>query len=186
MKSLPYFHHALSDDLNTAVSMIFAAITSSLSCANHLVLWRVHIRVHTLEDIDRRLKAVHTAAAKTQAWFRAHSGDGMELLRAMKFETIGFHPVGAHALNVVEQINQTFSYAVALAAARELLAWHPDAEGFDLAPGAHMSQPLDIQSVTAGLVGAEMFAAVRPENNNKIAGDLKKLELWLKMGDGGM
>jgi hypothetical protein len=99
----------------------------------------------------------------------------MELLRAMKFETIGFHPVGDHALNIVEQINQTFTYAVALAAARELLIRHPGAGGFLLAPGAHMTQPLDIMSEAEGLVGAETFAAVTPANNGKLAADLRKL-----------
>ena len=135
----------------------------------------MQLRVHTLDDVDRHLAMVRAAAAKTQAWIAAHSGDAMDLLRAMKFETIGFHPIGDHALNVVEQINQTFTYAVALAATRELLARHPDAGGFDLAPGAHMAQPLDIQSVAKGLVGAETFAAVTPSNNGKLAADLKKL-----------
>lgn len=99
----------------------------------------------------------------------------MQLLRAMKFEAIGCHPISDHALNVVEQINQTFTYAVALAAARELLALHPDAGGFHLAPGAHASLALDIMSEAEGLVGAETFAAVTPRNNGKLTADLNKL-----------
>ena len=98
----------------------------------------------------------------------------MDLLRAMKFDTIGFHPIADRALNVVEQINQTFTYAVALVAARELLARHSEAGGFILAPGAHMSRPLDIMSQAEGLVGAETFAAVTPSNNGKLAADLAK------------
>ena len=46
----------------------------------------------------------------------------------MKFETAGFHPIQGHALNVVEQINQTWTYLVALAAARHLLEMHPEAK----------------------------------------------------------
>ena len=61
-------------------------------------------------------------------------------------------------LNVVEEIDQTFPYLVALRAARLLFEWHPDAHGLQLAPGS-----LDIESLTPGLVGAETFAAVRPE-----------------------
>ncbi len=131
--------------------------------------------VRSPEDVDRHLDAVHAAAARTRDWILAHAGGPMDLLRSMKFETVGFHPVGEHALNVVEQINQTFTYAVALAAARQLLARHPEAEGFRLAPGAHMSQPLDIMSEVEGLVGAETFAAVTPGNNGKLAADLAKL-----------
>ncbi|MDY8111077.1 hypothetical protein U0C82_18295 [Fulvimarina sp. 2208YS6-2-32] len=135
----------------------------------------MELHVRSLDDVDRHLSAVHAAAAKTQTWIAAHDGSPMDLLRAMKFETIGFHPVADHALNVVEQINQTFTYAVALAAARTLLVRHPDAGGFVLAPGAHMSRPLDIMSETDGLVGAETFAAVTPGNNGKLAADLAKL-----------
>jgi hypothetical protein len=135
----------------------------------------MQIHVQCREEVDRHLAMVHAAAAKTQVWIAAHSGDPMNLLRSMKFETIGFHPISDHALNVVEQINQTFTYAVALAAVRELLVRHPDAGGFRLAPGAHMSQRLDIMSDVDGLVGAETFAAVTPGNNGKLAGDLRKL-----------
>ena len=73
-------------------------------------------------------------------------------------------------LNVVEEIDQTFPYLVALRAARLLFEWHPDAHGLQLAPGS-----LDIESLTPGLVGAETFAAVRPENNKKLRTDLAKL-----------
>lgn len=75
----------------------------------------------------------------------------------------------------MEQINQTWTYAVAIAAARQLLVLHPEAGGFHLAPGAHASLALDIMSEVEGLVGAETFAAVTPRNNGKLAGDLAKL-----------
>ncbi len=93
----------------------------------------------------------------------------------MKFETRGFHPIHGHALNIVEQINQTWSYTVALVAARHLLELHPAAQGYRLAPGAHKAMDLDIMSEAAGLVGAETFAAVDPGNNQKLNKDLKKL-----------
>ncbi|UZO94955.1 Hypothetical protein RMHFA_05626 (plasmid) [Roseomonas mucosa] len=76
---------------------------------------------------------------------------------------------------LVEQLNQTWTFAVALAAARQLLALHPEAGGYRLAPGAHASIPLDIMSEADGLVGAETFAAVDPANNRKLAGDLAKM-----------
>jgi hypothetical protein len=73
----------------------------------------------------------------------------------MKFEMVGTHPVDGHALNLVEQINQTWTYMVALAAARQLLVLHPEAGGYRLAPGAHAAAPLDIMREAEGLVGAE-------------------------------
>jgi hypothetical protein len=72
-------------------------------------------------------------------------------------------------------INQTWSYVAALSAARLLLSMHEDAGGFELAPGAHAALDLDIMSGKQGLVGAEVFAAVTPNNNGKLKGDLAKL-----------
>lgn len=133
--------------------------------------------IRSLEDIDRHLDKIRKAAADTQAWIAAQTGDPLDLLRRMKFETIGFHPIEGHALNLVEQINQTWSYLVALAAVRQLLALHPDIGGYRLAPGAHASIPLDIMSEVEGIVGAETFAAVDPRNNDKLAMDLAKMAM---------
>ncbi|OJU31185.1 MAG: hypothetical protein BGN89_17505, partial [Alphaproteobacteria bacterium 64-6] len=91
------------------------------------------------------------------------------------FDLIGFHPIEDRPLNLIEQINQTWTYAVAIAATRQLLALHPDCRGLRLAPGAHASLDLDIMSVEPGRIGAETFAAVTPYNNGKLAKDLDKL-----------
>lgn len=131
--------------------------------------------VRTVEDIDRCLALVRKSAADTQAWIARQTGDPLELLRRLKFETVGFHPIEGCALNVVEQINQTWTYVVALAATRQLLELHPEAGGFRLAPGAHAEIALDIMSEAVDLVGAETFAAVDPRNNRKLDKDLKKL-----------
>jgi hypothetical protein len=127
------------------------------------------------EDIDRYLGQVRDAAAKIHAWIAAQDGDPLDLLRRLKFETAGFHPILGHPLNVIEQINQTWTFVVALGAARHLLEMHPDAGGFVLAPGAHAAIELDIMSREPGVVGAETFAAVDPKNNNKLKADLLKL-----------
>jgi hypothetical protein len=133
------------------------------------------VLVRTPEDIDGYLGQIAETAAKVRSWFAGHTGDPLDMLRQMKFETVGFHPIEGHALNLVEQINQTWTYAVALAAARQLLTLHPNAGGFRLAPGAYASEELDIMSEAAGLVGAETFAAVDPRNNRKLALDLAKM-----------
>ena len=132
--------------------------------------------VRSIEDADALMVQIASSAAHAQRWMAAQIGDALDVLRLMKFEPVGVHPIGGHRLNLVEQINQTWTYAAAIAAARELLLLHPDAEGFSLAPGAHRSQPLDIMSVRPGLVGAEAFAAVSPKNNKKLAADLAKLK----------
>ena len=118
---------------------------------------------------------IRASAARVHDWIGTQTGDPLEMLRHMKFDPVGFHPVEDRPLNLVEQINQTWTYAVAVAAARQLLLLHPGAGGFHLAPGAHMARELDIMSVVPGLVGAETFAAVDPRNNDKLAADLAKL-----------
>jgi hypothetical protein len=120
---------------------------------------------------------LRASAVRAQEWLAVQSGDPLDLLRRMKFDAIGRHPIEDRPLNFVEQINQTWTFAVALAAARQLLDLHPDVGGFRLAPGAHASIPLDIMSEAEGQVGAETFAAVSPRNNGKLLADLAKMAL---------
>ncbi|PVM71916.1 hypothetical protein [Caulobacter radicis] len=134
-----------------------------------------YLEVRTADDVERHLAAIRASAERARLWITAQTGDPLDLLRHMKFEPVGFHPIEDRGLNVIEQINQTWTYAVALSAARLLLDLHPEAGGFRVAPGAHMALPLDIMSEEPGLVGAETFAAVDPRNNRKLAMDLGKL-----------
>jgi hypothetical protein len=134
-----------------------------------------HFTVHGKQEIDAHLDAIYSSAERTYQWIKQQSGSPMELLRAIKFDPVGFHPFAGHALNVIEQVNQTATYLVALEATRLLFDLHPEEPGYVIAPGAYMSHPLDIMSITEGQVGAETFAAVDPRNNNKLKKDLMKL-----------
>jgi len=133
------------------------------------------IPVRSVVEADALAIRVREGAEHLQAWLMAHRGDSLALLRALKFDPVGVHPADGHALNAIEQVNQTWTYLAAIAAARQLLLLHPEAGGFRLAPGAHASQALDIMSEVEGLVGAETFASVDPKNNRKLALDLDKL-----------
>jgi hypothetical protein len=133
------------------------------------------ILIRSSADVDHWMGLLRASAHAAQQAIVAHTGDPLELLRKMKFDLFGRHPVEDRALNLVEQVNQTWTFAVALAAVRELLVLHPDAEGFKVAAGAHMALPLDIMSRAQDLVGAETFAAVDPANNRKLSRDLAKM-----------
>lgn len=133
------------------------------------------IVIRTTGEADELMAIVRASAARAQEWIAAQSGDPLDLLRRMKFDPIGFHPLEDRPLNLIEQINQTWTFAVAIAASRQLLGLHPDVGGLRLAPGAHASLELDIVSQEAGYVGAETFAAVDPRNNGKLVADLTKL-----------
>jgi hypothetical protein len=134
------------------------------------------LTIRTPADLDGYMDKVREAARRAQERIASEIGDPLAALRRMKFEPIGCHPVEHRALNLIEQINQTWTYVAALAATRQLLASHPDAGGFRLAPGAHAPfGSLDIMSEAEGLVGAETFAAVKPTNNGKLKEDLDKM-----------
>jgi hypothetical protein len=135
----------------------------------------MYLKVQTTADVDRYMDQLRASARRTQEWITTQSGDPLDLLLRLKFEAVGRHPIEDRPLNFIEQINQTWTFAVALAAAQQLLALHPDVGGFRLAPGAHASIPLDIMSEAEGKVGAETFAAISPRNNGKLVADLAKM-----------
>ena len=85
--------------------------------------------VRTPADADALMELVRQSARKVHDWVAAQVGDPLDMLERMKFEPVGFHPIEGYELNLVEQINQTWTYAVAIAAARQLLQFHPDAKG---------------------------------------------------------
>ena len=135
-----------------------------------------YLTVRTIGDADALMAKVRAAADFAQEWLIAQTGDPLDMMRAAKFASVGFHPITHSRINLVEQINQTWTFAAAIVAVRQLLALHPEAAGFRLAPGAWASLPLDIMSEREGLVGAETFAAVSPFNNLKLEKDLNKMK----------
>ena len=133
------------------------------------------ILIRSEQDVAYLVERIQQAADHFRDAVLGRLDDPLALLRGLKFEPIGRHPIEARALNAIEQVNQTWTYLVAVKAAQQLLRLHPGLGGFWLAPGAHAAQALDIMSVADGVVGAETFAAVDPKNNAKLAQDLKKL-----------
>ena len=98
---------------------------------------------------------------------------GAHVLLRLKFEPLGFDPFGdGRGLNLIEQINQSFTYLVSLRAAEYLLAQHPEATPLRLNPGARRGW--DIHSDDLSVI-AETFAAVRPENNRKLIKDVERV-----------
>jgi hypothetical protein len=75
----------------------------------------------TPEDIDRYLDLPRKPALDARTWMVTQTGDQLDMLRHMKFEPIGRHLINGHTLNLVEHINQTWTYFVALVAVKELL-----------------------------------------------------------------
>ena len=136
------------------------------------------IEVSSLTVVDELLATIRDAARKTQmALCRlGNEPDALRALAAMKFESVGVDPLDpGRPLNVIEQLNQTFTYVASLDAVKRLMERHPEASSFTLNLGTRPGW--DVESEDCGGIIAEVFAATHPASNNKLKKDIKKVSL---------
>ncbi len=134
--------------------------------------------VRSHQDLDRLRDAAQQAAeAAQQALQGLVAGPALEVLYAAKFREIGQHPVSLKPLNLIEQLNQTFTALVTYAAVEQLTGLHPAVAGWRINLGARPGT--DIESIDGDSFGvtvaAEVFAAVRPSNNDKLRKDIERV-----------
>ena len=129
--------------------------------------------IRTIADAEGMHAQMLAGAARTADWLRSFTGEPMALLKSLRFELVGHDPLTGEPLNVVEQLNQTFTILVSLRAVERLIELHPEAGGFQLALGT--SSGRDIESVIPDLVAAEVFSATRPSSNQKLKKDVERL-----------
>lgn len=100
-------------------------------------------------------------------------GDGIRVLEAVKFEKIGCDPFDStRPLNLIEQVNQTFTALVSVRAADYLFDHHPNAAPFCMNLGT--TPGFDIMSEDGSVV-AEVFSATHPDSNNKKRKDIDRV-----------
>ena len=128
--------------------------------------------IRSVHDAEALHAKVLGGAERTAAWLRGFTGSPIQLLTALRFQTVGHSPLTGEALNVIEQIDQTFTILVSLRAVERLIE-HPEANGFRLALAT--SSGRDIESVEPDLVAAEVFSATRPGSNQKLRKDIARL-----------
>ena len=136
----------------------------------------MRIIISSLRDIENRKSELRQSAVRTkeQLLALASSKDAISLLADMKFEKVGCDPLESkRQLNLIEQLHQTFTYLASFLATEYLLKKYPSAKPFILNLGT--SNGLDIKSSKCGGIGAEVFAAVNPKNNDKLIKDCKKI-----------
>ena len=140
----------------------------------------VVMRITSIRELDQAVQSVRAAAERTVRALRdllANESDSLQVLRIMKFTELGYHPGEDRSLNLIEQVNQTFTYLVSLEAARWVLLQHPQLllQGLNINLG---TQPgFDLESVESGLMAAEVFAATHPRSNDKLRKDVARLAL---------
>jgi hypothetical protein len=129
--------------------------------------------IRSVNDAQALHAQVLSAAERTIAWLRGFTGSPLELLTAVRFQTVGHDPLTGEPLNMIEQLNQTFTILVSLRAVERLIELHPEAKGFKLALAT--SSGRDIKSVEPDLVAAEVFSATHPGSNQKLKKDIARL-----------
>ena len=103
--------------------------------------------------------------------------DPLSLLQAIKFLKIGFDPLDANKKwNLIEQVNQTFTYLISYNAADLLFTLHPEAVEIQLNLGTEAGYDIvGIDKDREEVFAAEVFAATSIHSNEKLRRDLMKV-----------
>ena len=97
----------------------------------------------------------------------------LEFLAEIKFCRIGCDPLDTdRELNIIEQLNQTFTYLASFMAVEYLYQVHPEISSYQLNLGTRKGY--DIESDNKQII-CEVFAAVDPTNNDKLRKDASRL-----------
>jgi hypothetical protein len=96
---------------------------------------------------------------------------GINLLMKMKFEQSGYDSLLNKRTNFIEQVNQTFTYLVCLAATEKLLLLYPE-KSFIVNFGVMAGH--DVLSEDGSII-CECFAATAPDSNGKLEKDVRKV-----------
>lgn len=126
----------------------------------------------TADDLPSLRDNVESAASVAVDRIRRDRSAPLELLRIMKFKQFGRHPTNSRDLNLIEQINQTFTYLTSIRAAEVLFELHPEISELTLNLGTYSGSDIECPRKT---LAAEVFAAVNPRNNRKLARDIAKV-----------
>lgn len=130
------------------------------------------MKISNIQQLLQIETNVVQAAQQAIRYLAQQSGDGIAIFQEMKFNPIGFHPISGKPLNLIEQINQTFTVLVTCQAIRKLYELHGSDRSYTMNLGTKGGT--DIASVDKKIV-AEVFAAVKPTNNSKLLKDMRKV-----------
>jgi hypothetical protein len=132
-------------------------------------------------DVNRKqlctlIEQLEVSAEKTQRTIKklASCRDAMNFLFECKFNQCGFNPLDPSIkLNFVEQLNQTFTYLATFKGAEYIFLHHQEVNSLTLNLGT--TSGTDIESQEDGGVVAEVFASVKPTNNQKLKNDINRI-----------
>lgn len=103
--------------------------------------------------------------------FNISNSNAIQLLFDLKFKEIGFEPLSNKPINLIEQLNQLFTYLVSIEGVIYLLKAFPN-QSFKLNLGTASGS--DIESLDNTIV-AEVFSATSPKSNDKLKKDITRV-----------
>lgn len=131
--------------------------------------------VNNINELEQLEQKLYESMDKSllQMNSEINSDSSQTLFSKMKFGGIGFDPLDSdRALNIIEQINQSFTYLASFYALEILFTEYPELAPFRLNLGTAAGS--DIES-ECGELAAEVFAAVAPTSNQKLKKDINKV-----------
>lgn len=125
-----------------------------------------------LEELKNRvIESMNKASSQIATELTAK--DSQTLFSKMKFGGVGYDPLNPEReLNLIEQVNQSFTYLASFYALEVVFSSHSNLSPFRLNLGTTPGS--DIESV-CGQLAAEVFASVTPTNNQKLKKDIDKV-----------
>lgn len=132
----------------------------------------------TRPDVEGHRASLLASAETTQIRLAelAGSESPMAFLYLLKFRAVGCDPLDpSRPLNLIEQLNQTFTYLASFSAAAFLFEQHPKVQSLSLNLGT--TSGFDVETPEDGGIAAEVFAAVTPTNNRKLAKDIERVSM---------
>lgn len=134
------------------------------------------LRLRREDNTETHVASLRESALATKDKIAAAMAepDPLQFLSELKFAQIGHDPLNpARRLNLIEQLNQTFTYLAAFKSVEFLFSRHAAATYFQLNLGNRKGW--DVETDEEEGVVAEVFAAVTPANNAKLSEDIKKV-----------
>lgn len=126
--------------------------------------------IHTVKEVQNyKSKIINSINERLKGFFG--DGDGIEVLKKIKFAQSGFDPLFDEPINFIEMTNQVFTYLVCLHAVELLLVKHPT-HYFHVNFGTESGY--DVVSEDDSII-CECFAVTTPDSNKKLKKDINKV-----------
>ena len=84
-----------------------------------------YIEIRTTEEADKGIDQVRCSARQTVTRLaELTKGDPLDVFSQLKFQLAGYHPISHRPVNLIEQVNQLWTFLVALTATKKLIELH--------------------------------------------------------------